>query len=443
MDLFDLALARAMFGGTINRDLSVLGDVSVDGTLTVGDYIFASKGFGGDVRVGGILTVCDGITFSDSGCEARITMAGENAIAITGEDRAPVDISGVGNLHLDGNLTAGHVTFEDGDDHFVSIDAPAENTLELLGTSDAAVELKNLAAPTESSSAATKDYVDGSHRARLVYCANKLPNEGSSAYIARTAFTPSVEVNDYVIGVDGKYGRVTSLTTHSGTPVAAVLCTGAALEGARTDVSTTYEAELLLDPDLAPDEYLAGLNEGRYVLSSTDDFICYADNVYVNMAVTSITRAFWDDGSYSVSTWRNGEFCSIEECSSGGTMFDGDVTVGDDLTVSGTATIRSDTSIDGLLTVGDTLILANSGNEVNLAVTGVDELTLLGANSGAVELKNIAAPTANESVANKGYVDGYAVAKDQGSGNAGKFLVVGNDGNVVPVDIGVLQGGSY
>ena len=36
-----------------------------------------------------------------------------------------------------------------------------------------------------------------------------------------------------------------------------------------------------------------------------------------------------------------------------------------------------------------------------------------------------------------------AVAADQGSGNAGKFLVVGNDGIVVPVTMAVWQGGSY
>ena len=36
-----------------------------------------------------------------------------------------------------------------------------------------------------------------------------------------------------------------------------------------------------------------------------------------------------------------------------------------------------------------------------------------------------------------------AVAADQGSGNAGKFLVVGNDGIVVPVTMAVWQGGSF
>jgi hypothetical protein len=36
-----------------------------------------------------------------------------------------------------------------------------------------------------------------------------------------------------------------------------------------------------------------------------------------------------------------------------------------------------------------------------------------------------------------------AVAADQGSGNAGKFLVVGNDGIVVPVTMATWQGGSY
>ena len=36
-----------------------------------------------------------------------------------------------------------------------------------------------------------------------------------------------------------------------------------------------------------------------------------------------------------------------------------------------------------------------------------------------------------------------AVAANQGSGNAGKFMVVGNDGVVVPVTMAVWQGGSY
>lgn len=36
-----------------------------------------------------------------------------------------------------------------------------------------------------------------------------------------------------------------------------------------------------------------------------------------------------------------------------------------------------------------------------------------------------------------------AIAANQGSGNAGKFMVVGNDGIVVPVTMAVWQGGSY
>ena len=36
-----------------------------------------------------------------------------------------------------------------------------------------------------------------------------------------------------------------------------------------------------------------------------------------------------------------------------------------------------------------------------------------------------------------------AVAADQGAANAGKFLVVGNDGIVVPVTMSVWQGGNY
>lgn len=36
-----------------------------------------------------------------------------------------------------------------------------------------------------------------------------------------------------------------------------------------------------------------------------------------------------------------------------------------------------------------------------------------------------------------------AVASDQGSGNAGKFMVVGNDGIVAPVEMTAWAGGSY
>lgn len=36
-----------------------------------------------------------------------------------------------------------------------------------------------------------------------------------------------------------------------------------------------------------------------------------------------------------------------------------------------------------------------------------------------------------------------AVAANQGSGNAGKFLIVGNDGTVAPVTMAAWSGGSY
>lgn len=49
----------------------------------------------------------------------------------------------------------------------------------------------------------------------------------------------------------------------------------------------------------------------------------------------------------------------------------------------------------------------------------------------AEKLNNIESGISNSFVAN------------QGSSNAGKFLVVGNDGVVVPVTISVWQGGSY
>lgn len=38
---------------------------------------------------------------------------------------------------------------------------------------------------------------------------------------------------------------------------------------------------------------------------------------------------------------------------------------------------------------------------------------------------------------------GGKLDKDQGSGNAGKFLVVGNDGKIAPVTMQAWQGGSY
>lgn len=38
---------------------------------------------------------------------------------------------------------------------------------------------------------------------------------------------------------------------------------------------------------------------------------------------------------------------------------------------------------------------------------------------------------------------GTALQANQGSGNAGKFLIVGSDGTVTPTAISVWQGGSY
>lgn len=56
---------------------------------------------------------------------------------------------------------------------------------------------------------------------------------------------------------------------------------------------------------------------------------------------------------------------------------------------------------------------------------------------------SVQTPTQNTHAANKGYVDGYAVAKDQGSANAGKFLVVGNNGTVGLLDISNASGVSF
>ena len=48
-----------------------------------------------------------------------------------------------------------------------------------------------------------------------------------------------------------------------------------------------------------------------------------------------------------------------------------------------------------------------------------------------------------EAVNNLGASDVGAVASDQGSGNAGKFLVVNSNGTVVPMTMSAWQGGSY
>ena len=40
-------------------------------------------------------------------------------------------------------------------------------------------------------------------------------------------------------------------------------------------------------------------------------------------------------------------------------------------------------------------------------------------------------------------IDAGAVIKNQGIGNAGKFLIVGNDGAVVPTTVPFANGGTY
>lgn len=65
------------------------------------------------------------------------------------------------------------------------------------------------------------------------------------------------------------------------------------------------------------------------------------------------------------------------------------------------------------------------------------------AESTGNKVNSISSSSTNTQYAGAKAVYDYSVAKNQGSGNAGKFLVVGNDGNVTTVTMSQWSGGNY
>lgn len=68
-----------------------------------------------------------------------------------------------------------------------------------------------------------------------------------------------------------------------------------------------------------------------------------------------------------------------------------------------------------------------------------------GGGGGSVTVDTIMSPTSTNPVQNKVIAEALTgkVSVSQGTANAGKFLIVGSDGNVSPVAMTAWQGGSY
>lgn len=65
--------------------------------------------------------------------------------------------------------------------------------------------------------------------------------------------------------------------------------------------------------------------------------------------------------------------------------------------------------------------------------------------SGSVTVDAALSETSEKPVQNKAIAEALTgkVSVSQGAANAGKFMIVGSDGNVAPVAMAAWQGGSY
>ncbi len=70
---------------------------------------------------------------------------------------------------------------------------------------------------------------------------------------------------------------------------------------------------------------------------------------------------------------------------------------------------------------------------------------LSGSGGGSATVDAALSETSENPVQNKAIVSALTgkVSVSQGAANAGKFLIVGSDGNVAPVTMAAWQGGSY
>lgn len=357
-----------------------------------------------------------------------------------------------GNLKVHGALSVdkGAVLKGETEEH-----APLEVHLDVTETGDFKVgdengdpvKITNIEEPEADTDAATKLYVDNGHRRRFVFCTAEIPAAGETIRIARGSFFPTVEVNECVIGRNGRFGRVTEITREGLLHIekATVTGLGDALEAARWDVSSEFAEAKQFDPELTPEDYLAGLSAGRYVLADPEHSVNYADNVDFGGVVISSIRAFSDESIHNIIVFVGGTAVFVAEFSAEGAAIAGPITV-QTPTENGHAVNKEYADLHSFGYVFEDI--PGVGEHVTVSrfqcmpANIYPGKWMIGKNGRFGTISSIGTETVTIEGSNHDILGG-TVAANQGTENAGKFLVIDSDGFVQPTAMSAWQGGNY
>lgn len=255
----------------------------------------------------------------------------------------------------------------------------------------------------------------GTHGVMIILASVSVPTVNHvAASISLQSFSSTPIVGDTVYGSNGYIATVTSVSTN-----ATVEGTGQRWNG-YTDLTSEYEEEAQEWDSHTWQSPIEWLNNRAYS----------SPGPLPSDGITRHWVVFMDDGeSYAY-------YCDVQKTEIG-------------MPGSGDPWIKEEVV---LMTI--TEISNQSGTEDDIEVTTYryidselsEKVTRYGLTNQYTKFitpLSVPTPTNSGDAANKGYVDGYAVAKDQGSANAGKFLVVGNNGTVGLLDISNASGVSF
>jgi len=128
-----------------------------------------------------------------------------------------------------------------------------------------------------------------------------VPDSGEAVSASRAQLKPTANIGDFVVGQNGKIGRVQEGTDALHLEVAGL---GWAISG-WTDVSVDYAAAHTETPTLTPRTYLLNLPAGRYRLADGDTMLYLAEVDAVDEAERCRISAMDHDGDTTYETYIN------------------------------------------------------------------------------------------------------------------------------------------
>ena len=163
----------------------------------------------------------------------------------------------------------------------------------------------------------SQDIADLKSKNHLGVFIGNVPDSGEAVSASRAQFKPTANIGDFVVGQNGKIGRVQEGSDALHLEVAGL---GWAISG-WTDVSVDYAAAHTETPTLTPRTYLLNLPAGRYRLADGDTMLYLAEVDAVDEAERCRISAMDHDGDTTYETYINAVLVAAYTETAAGTTF--------------------------------------------------------------------------------------------------------------------------